>query len=150
MFQWFSSGNMEYNKYKDILEYIPNNNNKIKNIKYEECDIVKCMEIFANNERQGKYIEMSDKIFANYRNLKSNEDLPRQYAQELGLDMVKFDQDMKDPALEARINKEMNQLQQSGIPRKAVPKFLINGKEPQGGRNLASYSAIIDAELKKN
>ena len=60
-------------------------------------------------ERQGKYEEMSNKIFANYRNLKSNEDLPREYAQELGLDMVQFDKDMQDPALEARIDKEMNQ-----------------------------------------
>ena len=100
-------------------------------------------------ERQGKYKEMSNKIFENYRNLKSNEDLPRQYAQELGLDMAKFDQDMKDPALDARITKEMNQMRQSGIPRLSVPKFLINGKEPQGGRDLANYSAIIDAELKK-
>ena len=31
----------------------------------------------------------------------------------------------------------------------SVPKFLINGKEPQGGRNVENYSAIIDAELKK-
>ena len=85
----------------------------------------------------------------NYRNLKTNEDIPRQYAQELGLDMVKFDQDMKDPALEARIDKEVNQMRQSGIPRLSVPKFLINGKEPQGGRNIENYSAIIDAELKK-
>ena len=100
-------------------------------------------------ERQGKYKEMSDKIFENYRNLKSNEDLPRQYAQELGLDMVKFDKDMQDPALEARIDKEVNQMKQSGIARMSVPKFLINGKEPQGGRNLQSYSAVIDAELKK-
>ena len=100
-------------------------------------------------ERQGKYKEMSNKIFENYRNLKSNEDLPRQYAEELGLDMAKFDQDMKDPALDARITKEMNQMRQSGIPRLSVPKFLINGKEPQGGRDLANYSAIIDAELKK-
>ena len=100
-------------------------------------------------DRQGKYKEMSDKIFANYRDLKSNEDLPRQYAEELGLDMVKFDNDMKDPALEARITREINQLKQSGIPRLAAPKFLINGKEPQGGRSLESYSAIIDAELKK-
>ena len=92
---------------------------------------------------------MSNKIFENYRNLKSNEDLPRQYAEELGLDMVKFDQDMKDPAIDARITKEMNQMRQSGIPRLSVPKFLINGKEPQGGRDLANYSAIIDAELKK-
>ena len=100
-------------------------------------------------ERQGKYHEMSNKIFENYRGLKTNEDLPRQYAEEFGLDMVKFDKDMQDPALEARINKEMNQMKQSGMPRMSVPKFLINGKEPQGKRDIANYSAIIDAELKK-
>jgi len=100
-------------------------------------------------ERQGKYKDMYHKIMDNYRNLKTNEDLPRQYAQELGLDMTKFDQDMKDPALEARIDKETNQMRQSGIPRLSVPKFLINGKEPQGGRNIEVYSAFIDAELKK-
>jgi predicted DsbA family dithiol-disulfide isomerase len=99
--------------------------------------------------RQGKYKDMYHKIMDNYRGLKTNEDLPRQYAQELGLDMVQFDNDMKDPALEARIDKETNQLRQSGIPRLSVPKFLINGKEPQGGRNIENYSAIIDAELKK-
>jgi predicted DsbA family dithiol-disulfide isomerase len=99
--------------------------------------------------RQGKYKDMYHKIMENYRNLKTNEDIPRQYAQELGLDMAKFDQDMKDPALEARIDKETNQMRQSGIPRLSVPKFLINGKEPQGGRNIENYSAIIDAELKK-
>ncbi len=98
-------------------------------------------------DRQGKYKEMSDKIFENYRNLKSNEDLPRQYAEELGLDMVKFDKDMQDPALGARIDREVNQLAQSGM-RTAAPKFLINGKEPQG-RSLEIYSDIIDAELKK-
>jgi len=100
-------------------------------------------------ERQGKFLEMEHKIFDNYKKLRSNEDLPRQYAQELGLDMEKFDKDMQDPALEARINKEVNQLRQSGIKRLSVPKFLINGKEPQGNRNLASWSVIIDAELKK-
>ena len=100
-------------------------------------------------ERQGKFMEMKHKIFDNYKNLKSNENLPRQWAEELGLDMVQFDNDMKDPALEARINKETNQMRQSGIPRLSVPKFLINGKEPQGGRTVENYSAIIDAELKK-
>ena len=64
-------------------------------------------------------------------------------------DITKFDKDMKDPALEARIDKETNQMRQSGIPRLSVPKFLINGKEPQGGRTIENYSAIIDAELKK-
>ena len=101
-------------------------------------------------ERQGKYQEMSNKIFKNYRDLKLNEDLPLQYARELGLDMPKFNADMQDPALEARIDKEMTQMRDSGIPRLSVPKFLINGKEPQGKRDLENYSAIIDAELKKN
>ena len=84
-------------------------------------------------------MEMKHKIFDNYRQLKTNEDLPRQYAQELGLDMVQFDKDMQDPALESRINKEMNQMKQSGIPRMSVPKFLINGKEPQGGRSFQNF-----------
>ena len=100
-------------------------------------------------ERQGKYEEMSNKIFENYRGLKTNENLPRQYAEDMGLDMAKFDKDMQDPALEARINKEMNQMKQSGMPRMSVPKFLINGKEPQGKRDIANYSSIIEAELKK-
>ena len=39
----------------------------------------------------------------NFRSLKANEDLPRQYAQELGLDMVQFDKDMKDPARAGKI-----------------------------------------------
>lgn len=99
-------------------------------------------------ERQGKYLEMSNKIFENYRQLKSNEDLPRQYAEELGLDMVKFDKDVKDPALDARISKEINQMKQSGIPRMSVPKFLVAGKEPQG-RTVEAFSAIIDEALKK-
>ena len=100
-------------------------------------------------ERQGKFLDMKHKIFENYRGLKSNEDLPKKYAEELGLDMAQFDRDFNDPSLAARIDKEMNQMRQSGITRLSVPKFLINGKEPQGGRNLANYSAIIDAELKK-
>ena len=100
-------------------------------------------------ERQGKFLEMEHKIFDNYRQLRTDEDLPRKYAQEMGLDMAKFDKDMLDPALGARIDKEVKQLKQSGIPRLAVPKFLINGKEPQGKRSVASWSAIIDAELKK-
>ena len=100
-------------------------------------------------ERQGKYHEMSNKIFADYRSLKTNEDLPRQYAEELGLDMTKFDQDMLDPSLNARIDREINQMKQSGIPRMSVPKFLINGKEPQGKRDFSNYSAIIESELKK-
>tara|TARA_B110000467_G_C18183839_1_gene402086 strand:- start:427 stop:774 length:348 start_codon:yes stop_codon:yes gene_type:complete len=109
----------------------------------------KASQYALSADRQGKYKEMSDKIFANFRDLKSNEDLPRQYAKEFGLDMVQFDKDMADPVLEARIDKEMGQMKESGIPRISVPKFLINGREPEGSRNLENYIKIIEAELRQ-
>ena len=101
-------------------------------------------------ENQGKFLEMERMIFENIKELKKNEDLPRQYAEQLGLDMKRFDRDMENRELETRIITDMVQMRQSGIPRMSVPKFLINGKEPQGVRSLENYSAIIDAELKKN
>jgi len=134
----------------DILKKYPNDVQiVIKNFPLSFHKQAKKAALYAlAAERQGKYKDMYRKIMENYRTLKTNEDIPRQYAQELGLDMVKFDQDMKDPALEARIDKETNQMRQSGLPRLSVPKFLINGKEPQG-RSLEAWSTMIDEELKK-
>ena len=63
--------------------------------------------------------------------------------------MDQFIQDFESQEILRQIELEINQLKNSGIPRLAVPKFLINGKEPQGGRNLKNYSSIIDAELKR-
>ena len=97
--------------------------------------------------RQGKYKEMFNKIFDNWRQLRNNEDLPLQYAEELGLNIDQVKSDIKDPALQKIIDDEMAQLKGTGM-RMAVPKFLINGKEPQG-RDLAAWSKIIDGYLKK-
>ena len=97
---------------------------------------------------QGKYDEMYHKVMENYRQLKTNEDLPLQFASELGIDADQLKRDMNDPAIAALIQEEINQLKNSGIPRMSVPKFLINGKEPQG-RSLEAFSAVIDSELKK-
>ena len=99
-------------------------------------------------DRQGKYKEMYHMIMENYRGLKNNEDLPLQYAAELGLNIDKLKRDAEDPFFEDLIKKESLQLAQN-FERKSVPKFLIAGKEPSGGRNIESWSAIIDAELKK-
>ena len=97
---------------------------------------------------QGKYMEMYFKIFENFRQLKTNPDMPIGIAKELGLNEAAFLKAYNDPATEAQIDKEMEQFKNSGIPRLAVPKFLINGKEPQG-RSVEAFSKIIDAELKK-
>ena len=99
-------------------------------------------------DRQGKYEEMSHAIFEDYKKLKTNEDFPLEIAATLGLDIEQFKRDANDPEIDAQIQKEFDQLKNSGIPRMSVPKFLVAGKEPQG-RDLATFSAMIDAELKK-
>lgn len=98
--------------------------------------------------RQGKYKEMYHGIFDEYRKLKANEDLPLEIAERLRLDMEKFKRDANDPEIDAQIQKEFDQLRNSGIARLSVPKFLVAGKEPQG-RDLGTFSAMIDEALKK-
>ena len=99
-------------------------------------------------KNQGKYYDLYKKVMENYRTLKTNEDLPLQLAGELGLDIEQLKRDSNSPAIANQIQIEMDELKNSGIPRMSVPKFLINGKEPQG-RSLAAFSAVIDSELKK-
>ena len=98
--------------------------------------------------KQGKYKEMYHKIMENFRELKNNEDLPLTYAREFGLNMSQFVRDFESPEVAAQIEKEINELKTSGIPRLAVPKFLIQGKEPQG-RSVEAFSAAIDKILKE-
>ena len=109
--------------------------------------------------RQGKFKEMFHKIFDNdaWKGLRANEDLPLQLAAEIGLDIDQLNKDMNDPSLEAQIQEEYEQLkslgnsydtdQYAGV-RLAVPKFFINGREPEG-RSLDAWSKVIDEELKK-
>ena len=102
-------------------------------------------------DRQGRdnYLKMHKKVMNNFRQLKQNEDLPLEFAKELGLDVEKLKADMQDPAIQAQIDLEMKEMRTSGIPRLSVPKFLINGREPQG-RSLDAFSAMIEQELKNN
>jgi len=87
-------------------------------------------------------------IMENFRQLKTNPDLPLEYAQELGLNMAQFKADAKDPAWEELIKKESLELSQN-FERKSVPKFLVAGKEPKG-RDLKTFSDMIKAELAKS
>ena len=100
-------------------------------------------------DKQGKYKEMYYAIMKDFRKLKNNEDYPIEIAKELGLNIKKLKRDAATPAIKAQIDKEINQLKNSGIPRLSVPKFLVAGKEPQG-RDLGTFSTLIDDALKKN
>ncbi len=86
-------------------------------------------------------------IMENFRQLKSNPELPVEYAEQLGLNMVKFKQDAKDPAFETLIKKESLELTQN-FERKSVPKFLVAGREP-ASRDLQTFSNMITAKLEE-
>ena len=98
--------------------------------------------------KQGKYKEMYHAIMKDYKILKTDPDFPVKLAADLGLDVEQFKRDADDPAINAQIEKEINQLRNSGIARLSVPKFLVAGKEPQG-RKIETFSAMIDEALKK-
>ena len=134
----------------DILEKYPNDVKVvIKNFPLSfHKQALKAAKYALAADKQGKYKDMYYLIMENYSKLKSNEDLPLDFAKTLGLDIDKLIKDMESAEIANQINLEIKQLRESGIPRLAVPKFLIQGKEPQG-RSLAAFSTMIDAELAK-
>jgi len=134
----------------DILKKYPNDVKVvIKNFPLSfHKQAMKAAKYVLAAKNQGKYSELYTVVMENYRQLKTNEDLPLQLAGELGLDVEQLKRDANSPAIANQIQIEIDELKNSGIPRMSVPKFLINGKEPQG-RTLDAFSAVIDAELKK-
>ena len=100
----------------------------------------------AANE-QGKYKEMYYAIFKDYKKLKSNEDWPLEIAQGLGLDMNKFVKDFSSEKIKKQLDREIEQFRSSRFKTRSVPKFIIQGKEFLGERDLETFSKIIDQEL---
>jgi len=103
----------------------------------------------AEKVKPGSYREMYYRIFADYRSLRANPDMPLEIAKSLGIDVNALIAAANDPAIDAQIEKEINQMKNAGFPRMAVPKFLVAGKEPQVRRTLEAWSTLIEEEIKK-
>ena len=95
--------------------------------------------------KQGKFWEYHDKLFANQRKF-SPEQL-RQYASEVGLNMSQFDADMADPATKKRITDDAAEANALGV--NGTPGFFINGRFLNGAQPFEAFSAAINAELKR-
>jgi len=95
-------------------------------------------------QRQGKYWEMHDKLFANQQALQP--DNFKQYAQELGLDVAKFEQDMNSPDVQAQIAEDMQLARQSAVG--GTPTLFLNGKKVQN-RSFDGLKQLIDEALQK-
>ena len=97
--------------------------------------------------KQGKFKEMYHKIFDNYKDLETNENLPEDYARDLDLNMNQFIQDAGSDATTKQIEREKKEMEDR-FERISVPKFLIQGKVPEK-RNLQTFYDMIDFELRK-
>jgi len=94
--------------------------------------------------KQGKYLELSREMYKNYRSL--NETTLKEYAEKVGLDMEKFEQDRKDKAFEKQIQADRQLARKVGV--RGVPSLYINGIAVQN-RSLEGMAAMVDKELAK-
>ncbi len=92
---------------------------------------------------QEKFWEYHDKLFAEKKIEKP--DFER-IAEELELDLAKFQEDMKSPELINHLRNDMTEAQQNGIT--GTPAIFINGRKVKK-RSLIGFQTLIDQELEK-
>ena len=93
---------------------------------------------------QGKFWEMHDLLFANFRKLSRENMLV--WAAQIGLDVNKFKADLDSGKYKAAVDKDESDGETAGVY--GTPAFFINGKLYNGPLALASVKPILDAELK--
>lgn len=93
-------------------------------------------------ERQGKFWEFHDLLFDNYN--KINAQKIQEIAQELGLDIEKFNKSMKDSQILAKISRDKSDGIKAGV--RATPTVFINGKLARN-KTLQGLLAKIEKEL---
>ena len=93
-------------------------------------------------EKQGRFWEYHDKIFANYRNI--SDKMLSDTARDMGLDMDRFEKDRKDIRTNNLINRDLQEGSRIGV--RGTPSIFINGKR-LGQRSLEAFSSAIENEL---
>jgi protein-disulfide isomerase len=95
-------------------------------------------------EKQGKFWEFHDLLFKDYNRL--NEQKLKEIAQQLNLDMEKFEKDQQDPQLRAMINRDLAEGNRAGVG--GTPTIFINGRLLRN-RSIAGFQELIEKALKK-
>lgn len=99
---------------------------------------------------QGKFWEMHDLLFKNQKNWATAEDVEatfRTYAQELGLDINKFDVDYASQVTLDRIKSDSQNGSTIGV--NSTPTFFLNNRKIDNPGNIEEFRRIIDEELSK-
>jgi protein-disulfide isomerase len=96
-------------------------------------------------EEQGKFWQMHDKLFSSQGAL-APEDLEK-HAQALNLDMGRYRSAIANPTNKARVQAELKTGMNFGVG--GTPSFFLNGHAFSGAYPLASFTMLIDEEIKK-
>ena len=94
--------------------------------------------------RQGKFWEYHDLLFENDDSLSDQKFL--QIARELGLDLERFEKDIKDLKIVARINQDIRLGAYMGV--RGTPTIFINGRVSKA-RTLEALEAAVQSALEK-
>jgi protein-disulfide isomerase len=89
--------------------------------------------------QQGRFWEMHDVLFRNQLRLES-EDL-RRYAERLALDLERFEADVADDATRARIERDVESGEASGVD--GTPSLFVDGRRYPGPRDTASLEEAL-------
>ena len=95
-------------------------------------------------KKQGHFWQYHDLLFENLKSL--NDQKFRDLATDLRLDMQRFEQDLKDLKLVARVNRDIRLGAYLGV--RATPTIFINGRISKA-RTLDTLQADVEQELKK-
>jgi protein-disulfide isomerase len=92
---------------------------------------------------QGKFWEFHDRLFAAPQ---LSPEVITKIAQDLGLDMTRFESDRNSPLLRQKLGKDMSDAQKAGVT--GTPTLYINGRKLKQ-RSPEGFQAMIDEELAK-
>lgn len=93
--------------------------------------------------KQGKFWEIHEKLFANYRDLSDAK--VEVIAREIGLNMEQFNKDLKDPTIASLIDRDINDAREANV--QGTPTIFVNGKL-LNQRSLQGFQQAIEAKLK--
>ena len=90
---------------------------------------------------QGAFWEMHD-LLLDHQDALSPDDLMR-YAEQLGLDVDRFSDDLRTHAGAARVAEDVDSADLSGVS--GTPTFFVNGRRHHGAYDIATLTAAVRA-----
>ncbi|AKU91075.1 DsbA family protein [Vulgatibacter incomptus] len=94
---------------------------------------------------QGKFWAMHDKLFANQRDLTSENF--EKWAGEIGLDVKKFKAALDSGKFKAAVDADSTYA--GSVGARGTPAFFVNGKLVSGAQPFDAFKRVIDEELKR-